>query len=88
MVEEEYDEPWYIVGEGEENYTAFDYLKFEPSERRNLLGHVAEWSAQLADWQVQILECMGDNLRIEWGVFMCPATLIGDKLVINTEGVW
>lgn len=88
-MEEEYDD-WYICGDGDENYAEFynDELVFKPSKRTNLLGHAAEWTAELKDWQVETLAAMGDNLRIDWGVFVCPAYLMGNKLIVDTEGVW
>ena len=97
MYEEDYeDEDWYIEGPrgGDFNYVDFapDELTFTPMPWRNLLGHVAEWRAELADWQLSLLAGIADEdgwgLKIEWGCFMCPAHWSGKTLVVNTEGVW
>lgn len=91
-MEEEYED-WIIEGVGSA-YVEFvaDTLRFEPSDCHNLLGHVAEWTAKLEDWQVEELQAIadedGDGLKIEWGVFMCPAHVRGKLLVVDTGGVW
>lgn len=90
--EEEAD--WII--EGKDDYVEFEaaLLHFEPSERKNLLGHAAEWGAKLEDWQVEALASIadeyGEGLKVEWGCFMCPAKLwANDKLlVVDTSGTW
>lgn len=93
LSEDEYND-WLI--EGVDDYVEFeaDTLVFEPMPHKNLLGHTAEWRASLSDWQLQVLQGIADEdgagLKIEWGVFMCPAWIDTDQrqLVINTGGVW
>lgn len=90
----EYENDWII--EGAEDYVQFApfELRFEPGKCRNLLGHVAEWTAPLTDGQVQAIDSIADedggSLRMEWGVFMCPAYLYEKEklLVVDTSGVW
>lgn len=90
-MEEEYDD-WII--EGKDDYVEFeaDSLVFMPSRHKNLLGHTAEWRADLTDWQERslagIADADGGGLRMEWGVFMCPAHISRHQLVVNTSGVW
>lgn len=88
---ENYDDDWVIIGLN--NYVEFeaDELQFAPSERKNLLGHAAEWRAQLSDRQAQALASIADpdggDLHVDWGVFICPAYIKNNQLVVNTSGV-
>lgn len=96
---EEDESGWYIEGNDpsrEFNYIDFGSfdLKFSPSDRKNLLGHAAEWTAELTEDQMRWLADLADDdgwgLKVQWGVFMCPAHLRINtrQLVVNTEGVW
>lgn len=88
------EEYWYIEGADDYVEIEADTLKFIPSERRNLLGHVAAWTARLVDWQVRAIASIanenGGGMKLEWGVFMCPAQLYEKEklLVVDTSGVW
>lgn len=88
------EEDWFIEGKDDYVEIEADSLKFTPSERRNLLGHVAAWTARLVDWQVRLIagiaDADGGGMRMEWGVFMCPVQLYAKEklLVVDTSGVW
>lgn len=81
-----------LIIEADDRVVELDGVQFTPSGRRNLLGHVAEWTAELTAAQAAELATLtddyGEGLRVEWGVFMCPARLIQRVLTVNTEGVW
>lgn len=93
MYEEEYND-LYVEGVNDHVEIEADTLTFVPSERKNLLGRTAYWRAELNDWQAKALASIadenGEGLRVEWGVFMCPARLLnyGRTLEVNTSGTW
>lgn len=99
MSEEEYED-WYITGprrnEYGENYIELEgsTLTFSPGPWKNLLGRATEWRADLEDWQVQELAAIADedggSLKIDWGVFICPAYIdyYRRQLVVDTGGTW
>lgn len=83
----------YIEGLDGEYYEIPSYeVNFIPSRRTNLLGHPAEWRAELPEYMfrdlVAIADEWGEGLKVEWGCFMCPARIDNGLLYVNTSGVW
>lgn len=90
-----YTNDWYIQGvDNDWVEMEADTLTFTPSSCKNLLGHASYWRAELNDWQAEALASIadedGEGLKVEWGVFMCPARLLnyGRTLEVSTGSTW